>query len=281
MIGKTTRLLVRIKLLALLIGAILVTAPLILLFVSSLKDDRYQIIAELGSFRAFFVTNPTLNNFRELFFGNATFVRFFFNSVFIMAATITGTLLVSSACAFVILRGQFRFKKALLTSIILLYIIPQESIMLPMLFEAAKLQLLDTYLIQILPFVASPLYIFMFYQFFKEVPLSIGEAARIEGASFLQTYLKMYIPLCIPAFVTVAILQGMEAWNQYLWPLLVTQTERVRPLTVTIASYFSTSDIYWDQLFAASVVMMLPLLIVYLFFQQYFIASVSSSAVKE
>ncbi len=281
MIGQKLKIFKRIKLIALLIGALLVTAPLILLFVSSLKDDRYQIIAELGSFKAFFVTNPTLNNFSEILLRNATFVRFFFNSVLIMFSTIAGTLIISSTCAFVILRGQFKFKNALLTGIIILYIIPQESIMLPMLFEASKMNLLDSYIIQILPFIASPLYIFLFYQFFKEVPLSIGEAAKIEGASFFQTYIKMYIPLCIPAFVTVAILQGMEAWNQYLWPLLVTQTERVRPLTVTIASYFSTSDIYWDQLFAASVIMMLPLLIVYLFFQKYFIASVSSSAVKE
>jgi multiple sugar transport system permease protein len=281
MVGKKSKVIKRIKLIVLLAVALFITAPLILLFVSSLKDDRYQIIADMGSFQAFFVSNPSLNNFSEILIKNATFMRFFFNSVLIMASTIVGTLLISSAAAFVILRGQFKFKNALLTGIIILYIIPQESIMLPMLFEASKLNLLDTYIIQILPFVASPLYIFLFYQFFKEIPLSIGEAAKMEGISFFQLFTKIYVPLCIPAFVTVAILQGMEAWNQYLWPLLVTQTEKVRPLTVTIASYFSTSDVYWDQLFAASVIMMLPLLLVYLFFQQYFIASVSSSAVKE
>lgn len=281
MVGRKSRILKIVKLIVLLIGAILIVAPLILLFVSSLKDNRYQIIAELGSYKAFIISNPSLNNYVEIFSGKTALPQFFFNSIIIMTSTVLGTLIVSSACAFVILRGQFKYKNAILTGIILLYIIPQESIMLPMMFEAAKLNMLDTYLVQILPFIASPLYIFLFYQFFKEVPLSIGEAAKIEGASFFHTYIKIYFPLCIPAFASVAILQGMESWNQYLWPLLVTQTERVRPLAVNIASYFAQGDTYWDLLFASSVVMILPILVLYLFFQKYFIASVSSSAVKE
>ena len=152
--------------------------------------------------------------------------------------------------------------------------------MLPMLYESVKLNLLDTYIVQILPFIASPLYIFLFYQFFKEVPESISEAAKIDGVGFFGIYFRIFMPLNVPALVTVAILQGMEAWNQYLWPLLVTQTEKVRPLTVSIASFFGTSDTYWDKLFAASVLMMIPLLVIYLAFQKYFISSVASSAVK-
>jgi len=271
-----------VKAVILLIVAIVVIAPLALLFASSLKDDRFQITAELGSIRAFFVTQPTLNNFVEIL-GPETITpvaRFFLNSVIILMGTVIGTIFVSTMAAYAILRGKFRFRGALLMGIIALYIIPAEAIMLPMLFLSIKLKLADTYVIQIVPFIASPIYIFLFYQFFKAVPISIGESAQIEGADFWRIYRSIYLPLNVPAVVTVAILQGMESWNQYLWPLLITRTERVRPLTVAIASFFSISDIYWDRLFAASVVMMIPLLLLYLVFQRYFIASIASSAVK-
>lgn len=278
---KNLKILNLIKVIVLLFIGIIIVAPLILLFVSSLKDDRYQIIAELGSIRAFFVSNPSINNFKEILGGRSDYFQFFVNSVVIMAGTVIGTMLISSSCAYALLRGRFRYKNVILTVIILLYIIPQEAIMLPMLYEAVKLNLLDTYTVQILPFVASPLYIFLFYQFFKEVPTSIAEAAKIDGVGFFNIYTRIFVPLSVPAFVTVAILQGMEAWNQYLWPLLVTQTEKVRPLTVSIAAFFGNSETYWDRLFAASVLMMIPLLVIYLIFQKYFIASVASSAVKE
>ena len=119
------------------------------------------------------------------------------------------------------------------------------------------------------------------YQSFKAIPDSIAEAANIDGASFWQIYRHVYVPLSVPTIVSIAILQGMGGWNQYLWPLLVTQSDRVRPMTVAIANFFGQDTVYWDRAFAASVLMMLPVLGFFLFFQRYFLASVASSAVKE
>lgn len=265
-----------------LIIAFLIIMPLILLFSSSLKDDRFEIIAELGSLKAFIVTNPSLNNFIEILGSNSLspITKFFFNSCIILVGTVMGTLLVSSMSAYALLRGRSRFKHLLLTGVIVLYIIPAESIMLPMLFMSIKLKLGDTYIIQMLPFMASPIYIYLIYQFFKQIPDSIAESAQLEGATFWIIFHKIYLPLNVPVLVTVTILQSMESWNQYLWPLLITRTERVRPMAVAIAGYFGNSDIYWDKLFAASVIMMIPILILYLCFQKYFIASIASSAVK-
>ena len=183
--------------------------------------------------------------------------------------------------AYALLRGKFKINRWLIFVILGLYIIPLETIMLPMLFEAIKLGLVDTYMIQIIPFIAHPLFIFLCYQSFKAIPESISEAACIDGASFWQIYRNMYIPLSVPTIVSIAILQGMETWNQYLWPLLVTQSDSVRPMTVAIANFFGQDTIYWDRAFAASVLMMLPVLAFFLFFQRYFLASVASSAVKE
>ena len=267
----------------LIFGAIITIAPLLLMFASGLKDDRYQILAELGSFRAFIVTNPSLNNFVEILGKESVFPmgRFFLNSVIVLIGTVVGTIFISSMGAYALLRGKFKINKWLILVIVGLYIIPMETIMLPMLFEAITLKLVDTYLIQILPLIAHPLFIFLCYQSFKAIPDSIAEAANIDGASFWQIYRHVYVPLSVPTIVSIAILQGMGGWNQYLWPLLVTQSDRVRPMTVAIANFFGQDTVYWDRAFAASVLMMLPVLGFFLFFQRYFLASVASSAVKE
>lgn len=267
----------------LLIFGVIIIAPLLLMFASGLKDDRYQILAELGSFRAFIVTNPSLNNFVEILGKESVFPmgRFFLNSVIVLVGTVVGTIFISSMGAYALLRGKFQINRWIILVILGLYIIPLETIMLPMLFEAITLRLVDTYLIQIIPFIAHPLFIFLCYQSFKAIPESISEAACIDGASFWQIYRNMYIPLSVPTIVSIAILQGMETWNQYLWPLLVTQSDSVRPMTVAIANFFGQDTIYWDRAFAASVLMMLPVLAFFLFFQRYFLASVASSAVKE
>jgi multiple sugar transport system permease protein len=272
-----------VKAVLLLIFGVIVISPLFLLFVSSLKDDRYQILAELGSFRAFIVTNPSLNNFVEILGKQSVFPmgRFFLNSVIILMGTVVGTIFISSMGAYALLRGKFKINKWLIWVILGLYIIPLETIMLPLLFEAIKLKLVDTYLIQILPFIAHPLFIYLCYQSFRAIPEAIGEAAGIDGASFWQIYRHVYVPLSVPIIVSIAILQGMETWNQYLWPLLITQNDRVRPMAIAIAGFFGQDQVYWDKAFAASVLMMIPVLGIYLFFQRYFLASVASSAVKE
>lgn len=279
-VSNKRKLLEILKPMALLIIGVIFICPLYMVLIASLKDDRYVIMADFGSVRSFMITQPSLNNFVEILGPGSNTVRYFINSIIVLVGTVGGTVLVTSMCAYAVLRGKFKFRKMLLGFIIALYIIPYEAIMLPMLYEAVKLNLMDTYLIQILPFIAHPLYIYLFYTFFQEIPSSVIEAAKIDGLGFFKIYLKMFVPLTKPAFVTVMILQGMESWNQYLWPLLVTQTERVRPVTVAIASYFSSSEIYWDRLFAISTLMMLPVLSIYLFFQKYFIASVSNSGTK-
>ncbi|MCF7945983.1 MAG: carbohydrate ABC transporter permease [Spirochaetia bacterium] len=272
----------RIKAAILICIGIIFISPLFLMIVSSLKDDRLQIMEDIGSIKAFWVSNPTLNNFVEILNPSSlqNFGMYFRNSVIILALTAIGTIVISSMAGYTLLRGRMKMHKILLPVIISLYIIPLEAIMLPLLYQSIKMGLIDTFVIQILPFIASPMYIFLFYQFMKQVPHSIGEAAFIEGASFWRVYKDIYLPINTSAIATVAILQGMDSWNQYFWPLLVTQSDRVRPISVAIASFSQVGTIYWDRLMAASVLMMLPVLIFFLIFQRFFIASIASSAVK-
>lgn len=271
-----------IKFISMSIITLVIISPLFLLIVASLKPDRFQILAEMGSFKAFWVTNPTLQNYLDIltFSGNQPFARYLVNSVFILIITLAGGMLFNSMAAFVLAWGSLRGRTVILSAIIGLYIVPQESIVLPLLNIMNKIGLTDTFAAQILPFWASPLYIFLLYQFFRQIPRDLYDAAVVDGASPFAIYWEVFIPISAPALATVAILLGIESWNQYLWPLLVTQSNYAKPIAVGIASFFGADSTYWNLAMAASVVMMAPVLGFYLMFQKWFVSSVISSGVK-
>jgi multiple sugar transport system permease protein len=279
--GQSDRLPV-IKLASIAIITLVIISPLFLLVVASLKPDRFQILAEMGSFKAFWVTNPTLKNYGDIltFSGNLPFARYLVNSVVILAFTLVGGMLFNSMAAFVLAWGRIPGRALVLTVMIGLYIVPQESIVLPLLSLVNDVGLGDSFVAQILPFWASPLYVFLLYQFFIQVPRDLYDAAIVDGASPFEIYWKVFLPISLPALATVAILLGIESWNQYLWPLLVTQTDHARPIAVGIAAFFGADSIYWNLAMSASVVMMTPVLIFYLMFQKWFVSSVISSGVK-
>ena len=262
--------------------ALVIVSPLILLVVASLKPDRFQILQDMGSFRAFVVANPTLRNFAEVLTldGPLPFGRYMLNSLFILAVTVGCGVFVNSAAAFVLAWGRLPGLGLILGLLIALYIVPQESIVLPLLMIVNRAGFGDTFTAQILPWIASPLYIFLFYQFFKQVPKDMVDAARMDGAGPWRIYWSLFLPLSLPVMATTAILLGIETWNQYLWPLMVTQTNYARPISVGIASFFGADSIFWNDAMAASVVMMAPVLLLYIVFQRWFVASVMGAAVK-
>ncbi len=271
-----------IKFVAVLILALVIISPLIVLVVGSLKPDRFQILADMGSFRAFWVSEPTLQNFRDMwvFSGALPFGRYLMNSLLILFITVLGGIFINSMAAFVLAWGRLPGRAIILAGLIGLYIVPQESIVLPLLTIINKIGLSDSFAAQILPFMASPLYIFLIYQFFIQIPRDIYDAATVDGAGPFRIYWSIFLPISMPVLATVAILLGIETWNQYLWPLMVTQTDRARPISVGIASFFGTGTVYWNNAMAASVMMMIPVLIFYLAFQKWFVSSFISSAVK-
>lgn len=264
------------------IVALVIISPLFMLLIASLKDDRFQILADMGSFRAFWVSTPTLSNFREIahFSGELAYGRYLFNSLVILAVTVASGLVINSMAGFVLAWGSLPGKAILLSLVVALYVIPQESIIMPLVVMMSRAGMTDTFAVQILPWVASPLYIFLFYQFFAQLPKELYEAAEIDGASIFRIYRSIYLPLSLPALATVSILMGIESWNQYLWPTLVTQTDYARPISVAIATFFGQDSIYWDRAMAASVLMMIPILGLYLAFQRWFVSSFVGSAVK-
>jgi multiple sugar transport system permease protein len=263
--------------------AALVLAPLFLMFATSFKGDEQQILRDLGNANAFWVLpqDMSLTNFREVL-SNTTFpvLRYMWNSGIIVASIVGVGIFVNSLAAFVLSRMQFKGRNLVIAFVIALIIIPMESVALPLLLMVAKVNQVDTLKAQIIPFIAHPFSIFLFYQFFSSIPKDLDEAAYVAGASRLRTYWSIIMPLSLPTIATVAILQSLEYWNAYLWPLMVTRGSDARPVSLALAQFFGTPPPIWGDVMAFSVLMSLPILAVYFAFQRWFIQSAIGSGIK-
>ena len=262
--------------------------PLLFMVVSSLKPDK-QIFADLGSIAAFLpVGDLSFDNY----IGAAERVplaQFMINSVIITVSTVGLGLIVNSMAAFALARLQFRGQKVVLGIILATLIVPFETMALPLLWWVNTLPFvdvngisqgwLDTYQVQIVPFIANAFSIFLFYQYFDSIPKELDEAAKVDGAGWFRIYRSIVMPLAGPAVATVAILTFLPAWNQYLWPLMVVQSEELRPAMVGI-DYFKQLNVSWGQLMAYASVITVPILILFIAFQRAFINSIASSGVK-
>lgn len=265
-----------------LMVVVIVIGPLMLMFATSLKSNPQQILVDLGSLRAFWVgPEASLDNYRSVLSDRqAPFLRFMFNSILIVFSIVVLGIFANSLAAYVLSRLRFTGRRLLLGGIVALMIIPVEALVVPLLLMVNRVGWLDTYQAQIVPFIAHPLSIFLFYQFFTKLPKELDEAAYIDGAGPLQIYWKIVLPLSLPVIATVAILQSLEYWNAYLWPLMVTRGPDVRPVSLALAQFFTTPPPLWGDQMAFSVLMSLPVLVAYLAFQRWFIQSVVGSAVK-
>jgi len=262
--------------------------PLLFMIISGFKSDD-QIFGDMTSIKAFLpVGHLTMDNYSAVF-TRVPFAQFIFNSVLISVCTVVLGLIVNSMAAFALARLRFRGKKILLAVIIATLIVPFETLALPLLWWVNKLPWLDsngfslgwldTYQVQILPFVANAFSIYLFYQFFDSIPKELDEAAVVDGAGWFRIYRKIVMPLSGPAIATVAILTFLPAWNSYLWPLMVVQSENLRPAMVGI-DYFRQLNVSWGQLMAYASMITIPVLALFIAFQRSFINSIASSGVK-
>jgi len=262
--------------------------PLLFMIISSFKPD-IQIFADLGTLKAFLpVGHLTLGNYLGVF-NRVPFAQFLLNSVIISVSTVVLGLIVNSMAAFALSRITFRGQKVVLGVILATLIVPFETMALPLLWWVNILPFvdvngfsrgwLDGYQVQIVPFVVNAFSIFLFYQYFDSIPKELDEAARVDGAGWFRIYRSVIMPLAGPAVATVAILTFLPAWNSYLWPLMVVQTESLRPVMVGI-DYFKQLNVSWGQLMAYASIITVPILILYIAFQRSFINSIASSGVK-
>jgi multiple sugar transport system permease protein len=258
--------------------ALVFIAPIGFMVVASFKPDDL-VLSQAGTLQAFIPEKASLQNYQDVF-KRVDFSRFFFNSLFITSMIVIAGLLVNSLAGYALARLRWRGQVFLLTLVIALMIIPFEAIAVPLFFQITLLGWRNTYLAQILPFVANVFSIYLFYTFFIGLPKELEEAARIDGASTIRTFFEIIVPISKPVFATVAILTFLTQWGSFLWPLMVTIDEKVRPLPVAIASFQTLPPIQWADIMSFGVMMVAPVLVVFLLFQKWFVEGVASTGTK-
>jgi len=263
---------------ALLLLALFVISPILLMVVGSLKPEG-RVLLEAGSLKAFLPTDVDLRNYRDVF-ARVDFTRYLFNSLFITGAVVLLGLLVNSLAGYAFARLTWRGRKILFALVLAILILPLEAIAVPLFYQVTLFGWRDTYMVQIVPFIANAFSIYLFYTFFLDLPRELEEAARIDGAGVLRTFLTIIVPNSKPVFATVAILTFLIQWGVFLWPLMVTSGESVRPLPLAIATFYTLPPLQWGDIFAFGVMMVLPILLVFLVFQRWFIRGVVATGIK-
>ncbi|KKB11715.1 sugar ABC transporter permease [Devosia geojensis] len=274
---------------ALLVAVALVFVfPIVFMVMSSLKPDL-QLLRDTTSFNAFLpVGDISLDNYFAAF-RRAPVALFVFNSILVTSITVAVSLFLCSMAAFSFVFLNWKGRDVVLAAVIATLIVPFETIAIPLLLVVNNLPWigpnglttgwLNTYHVQIVPWIADALTIFLFVQYFKDLPKDLVEAARIDGATWFQVYARVIVPISGPVIATAAILKFLAMYNQYLWPLMVTQSEAFRPVMVGL-QYFFQLNVAWGEVMAYLSLITLPVLVFYLALQRAFIASIASTGIK-
>lgn len=268
--------------------ALVFVFPIVFMIVSSLKPDL-QLLQDSSSLRAFLpVGEISFDNYKAAF-ERVPIGHFIFNSVLVTGLTLVLSLAVCSMAAFAFVFLEFPGRSLMLAVVLATFIVPFEAIAIPLLLVVNQLPWiganglefgwLNSYHVQIVPFVADALTIFLFVQYFRDLPRELVEAARVDGASYFQIYRRVVLPLAGPVFATAAILKFLAMYNQYLWPVMAAQSEQYRPIMVGL-QYFFQLNIAWGEMMAYLTVITVPVLLFYLSLQRAFIASIASTGVK-
>lgn len=254
-------------------------APIVYLFVSAFKNDT-QIVTDMSTVRAFLpVGELSLNNFAEII-RKVHFFKFFKNSVVVAVIDTALCTIINAMVGYACGMLCFKGRKVLISLILSLSIIPTEAIIINRFIVTNEIGLLNSYLGLALPSVAYPMYMYLYYNHFRGMPKELMEAAIVDGAGYGGIFWKIMLPLSKPILSTVAIMAFIRAWGDLLWPTLVTRDETYRTLPLALRALSNDVYIYWGQIFAFSSLMVLPILILFLFFQKQFVSSLTTSGIK-
>ncbi|WP_336759620.1 carbohydrate ABC transporter permease [Paenibacillus sp. USHLN196] len=225
----------------------------------------------------------SFENYKSIFTGTGAAGNYFTwykNSLVITALFTVLSLLFSSMVGYGLGVYRFRGQNLIFTLVLVVMMIPMEIILLPLYELTIKLKLINTVWGVILPFIVAPLPIFFFRQFAQGLPKDFMDAGRIDGCTEFGIFFRIMVPLMAPAFGAIAILQAMNSWNNFLWPLVVLRTTEQFTLPIGLASFVSPLGNHYEELIAGAVLAIVPILILFLFFQRFFISGLTVGGVK-
>jgi multiple sugar transport system permease protein len=210
----------------------------------------------------------------------APFGRFFLNSALVTGATVIGNLVFCSLAGYAFARFRFFGRDVLFVVLLATLMIPFQVVMIPIFLIMRHLGLVDSLGALILPNLVTPFGIFLMRQFFRTLPIELEEAARIDGCSRLGTLVRIVLPLSGPALATLAVIAFLWNWNDFLWPLVVIQSEHNMTLQLGLSTFQGAHSTAWTLLMAGNVLAVLPMLVAFLLAQRQFVNSIASAGIK-
>lgn len=258
--------------------SVIILIPFYILVISSFKPGndliRYGINLKLE------FDKMSLDNFIFLFTGQHQYFTWFFNSLFLTAVSVMVTLFVCAAVGYGFAMYDFKGKNFLFICVLFVMMVPFEILMVPMYSQIIDMGLIDTYTGIVLPGITSASTVFFFRQYLLGIPKDLISAGRIDGASEYGIFFRIIIPIMKPAFAAMAILNTMGAWNNLLWPLLVLKTDTKFTLPIGLNTLLTPYGNNYDLLIVGSFFSVIPVLIIFLCFQKYFVDGMTAGAVK-
>ena len=259
----------------LIITAIFILTPFIWILLTALKSPE-EVFA-----------NPPVivpsklqwQNFIEVF-KLKNFSRYFLNSVVITIAITAGELITTILAAFAFSNLDFKGKDIIFTLLIGTMMVPGEVLPIPNFVTLSKIKWINTYKALIIPWCTSVTSIFFLRQYFLNIPKQLYYAAKVDNCSDFKYLIKIVIPIARPAIFTIAILKIINSWNSFMWPLIMTNSEKMRTLPIILAKFSSEVGMDYHMLMAASTIIITPMIIIFIFLSKYIINGVSKGGIK-
>ncbi len=264
---------------ALAVFVVIFLMPPFYTLVTSLKSSA-EISAQVGS--PWMVRHPTLENFWYLI-TYPNFQTYYLNSVMITVATVTISMVISVLAAFSLARMGFWGSNALSTGVFLTYLIPPSLLFIPLFQIVGSIHLINSVwcLVLLYPTLAVPFCTWIMIGYFSSIPKELDEAALIDGASYIQILLKIFIPVAMPGIIAATIFAFTVAWGAFLYPLAYLYTSNQMVLTVGIISDLIRGDVFqWGKIMAACLLASLPPIVIYAFLMDYYVAGLTAGATK-
>jgi len=260
----------------LIMAGLLTVLPFVWMLLGSIKPDGEILNDPAG----WLPHSPTLDNYRQWFVA-LHIGTFFRNSAIVAVVTVLGNLVFCSMLGYAMAKLDFPGKRLLFALVMVTLMVPGVVTFVPLFVVVAKMHLIDTYAGLILPFLTSPIGVFLMRQFIRSIPDSLIEAARIDGAGEFRIFARIVLPLSGPPLATLGILTFLASWNNFLWPLVVAQNQDRYTLPVALSLY-STGEQATDYglLLAGSVMIIAPIVAAFIALQRWFVQGVATTGLK-
>ena len=260
-----------------IVGLIFVS-PLLWMLASSFKPEL-EIFSNLNSLSTFIPKNFTLANYAEVFQRIKVFT-ILKNTLIYIGIVLIGDLLLGSMFGYSLAKMKYRFRGISLTIVIALMSMPVEAIILPLYIEMAQLNWVNTMLGLTIPFMMNCFSIYMFYSYFIGIPDELIEAAKVDGCGPIRTYFKIIMPISKTVFAKVIILDFVSRWNDFICPFLITTGEEKRTVQLAVQIFVGVSPIHYGVIMAVLTLASIPMILMYIFMQKFYVEGIASTGIK-